>query len=376
LGEPTVEGLLHPLLGHVNLPESVTTSISFILAFAITTFLHVVVGELAPKSLAIQKTEKITMLLSRPIIIFYKVMYPFIWLLNTSANLFIRMFGLRPASEKEEAASEEELQIIIRESYRKGMINQSEYGYVNRIFAFDELVAREIMVPRIDMVCLDITDTREDILRKIREEQFTRFPVVSGSKDNVIGMINAKEYLLRYAEEENLSLQSLLKPVLQVAETTPVNNLLKKMQQKRMHIAVLIDEYGGTSGMVTIEDILEEIVGDIKDEFDADETDDILQIDERTYLVDGKVSLNRINEWLNVVIEHEDVDTIGGWLYSQNPELKKNTELTAHGLTFKIVEKDRLRIRRIQITRSDDGGLNREDQAPPASAAGSQAIEA
>jgi len=372
LGEPTVEGLLHPLLGHVNLPESVTTGISFILAFAVTTFLHVVAGELAPKSLAIQKTEMIVGLMARPIIIFYKVMYPFIWLLNTSANLFIRMFGLKPASEKEEAASEEELQIIIRESFRKGKINQSEYGYVNRIFAFDELVAREIMVPRTDMICLDISDTKEDILRKIREEQFTRFPVVSGSKDHVIGMINAKEFLLRHAEDEHLSLQSLLKPVLQVSETTPVNNLLKKMQQKRMHIAILIDEYGGTSGMVTIEDILEEIVGDIKDEFDADEADDVMQIDERTLIVDGKVTINRINEWFNVEIEHEDVDTIGGWLYSQNPELKKNAELAAHGLTFKILEKDRLRIRRIQITRTDTQVLSSADSA----AGNTQAAEA
>jgi len=139
-----------------------------------------------------------------------------------------------------------------------------------------------------------------------------------------------------------------------------------------MHIAILIDEYGGTSGMVTIEDILEEIVGDIKDEFDADEADDVMQIDERTLIVDGKVTINRINEWFNVEIEHEDVDTIGGWLYSQNPELKKNAELAAHGLTFKILEKDRLRIRRIQITRTDTQVLSSADSA----AGNTQAAEA
>ena len=164
LGKPTVEKILHPLFEQMTLPSEMVSFLSFIIAFSFITFLHVVIGELAPKSLAIQKSELVSIICAKPIIWFYRIMYPFIWVLNGSANRFIRIFGLRPAKEHEEAHSEEELRIILSDSYKSGMINQSEYGYVNRIFAFDDLMAREIMVPRTDMICLDLYDSWKKIL--------------------------------------------------------------------------------------------------------------------------------------------------------------------------------------------------------------------
>lgn len=349
LGEPTVEKILHPLFEQFNLPGEVVTLISFIVAFTFITFLHVVVGELAPKSLAIQKAEMVSILTAKPIILFYKVMYPFIWLLNGSANQFIRLFGLKPAKEHEEAHSEEELRIILSESYKSGKINQSEYGYVNKIFAFDELMAKEIMVPRTDMVCLDLLDSLDKNIRIMREEQYTRFPVIEEDKDHVTGMINTKKYFLNCEKELFHDLQNIMQPVLSVPDTTAVKSLLKKMQKNRVHLAILLDEYGGTSGLITIEDILEEIVGEIRDEFDTEEAQEIEIVNPNQMIVDGKVSLSFVFDQFGVEFETEGLDTIGGWLYTQNPTLKQGGSLDKNSLQFTVLEKERHRIRRVEI---------------------------
>jgi CBS domain containing-hemolysin-like protein len=280
-------------------------------------------------------------------------MYPFIWLLNGSANGFVRIFGLKPAKEHDEAHSEEELRIILSESYESGKINKTEYGYVSRIFAFDDLLAREIMVPRTDMVCLYLDKTLEENLRIIKEEQYTRFPVVRENKDNIVGMINTKQFFLEHDDNPDVELSKLIHPVLTVPESIPVKTLLKKMQQERTHIAILVDEYGGTSGMITIEDILEEIVGEIRDEFDTEEKLEIEKLGEHHFIVDGKVSLSHINDLLNTDIESEGLDTIGGWLYGQNTELKKGSEWRYHNLTFIVREKEKHRIRKVEIIKHD-----------------------
>ncbi|WP_010270617.1 hemolysin family protein [Paenibacillus senegalensis] len=353
LGEPTVEVLLHPIFASLAIPDQLVSLLSFLIAFLIVTYLHVVLGELAPKTLAIQKAEAVTVLLARPIIWFYHIMYPFIWLLNGSANKLVRLFGLRPAKEHEEAHSEEELRIILSDSYKSGKINQTEFGYVSRIFAFDDLLAREIMVPRTDMICLDIEDPLDKNLKIMKEEQYTRFPLIRENKDTIIGMVNTKQFFLRFDDNPELSLEQVMLPVLSVPESTPVKTLLKKMQHKRAHIAILVDEYGGTSGMVSIEDILEEIVGDIRDEFDAQEKREVEKIADGHYIIDGKVSLHHINELFNVIIESEEMDTIGGWLYGQNPEIRKGSTLQFEQLQFTVLEKEKHRIRKIEIRNAD-----------------------
>ncbi|GJM82894.1 hypothetical protein HMSSN139_53900 [Paenibacillus sp. HMSSN-139] len=176
LGEPTVESMLHPLFLSLEVPEAVGSALSFIIAFVVITYFHVVVGELAPKTVAIRKAEEIAIVTAKPLILFTKVMRPFIWALNGSANQLVRLFGVKPASEHEEAHSEEELQIIINESFESGKINQSEFGYVNRIFAFDNLLAKEIMVPRTDMVCLYTDKTRQETWRSSGSSNIPVFP--------------------------------------------------------------------------------------------------------------------------------------------------------------------------------------------------------
>ncbi|EXX91045.1 hemolysin family protein, partial [Paenibacillus darwinianus] len=305
----------------------------------------------APKTAAIRKAEPIALLFSMPIIWFNRIMYPFIWLLNTSANRLVRLFGMKPADEHEDAHTEDEIRIILSESYESGKINKTELGYVNRIFIFDDLLAREIMVPRTDMVCLYTDKSLADNMKIIKREQYTRFPVASGSKDNIIGFINTKQFFLRYDNNPDFDFASLLIPALTVPDVMPVKSLLKKMQAEQMHMALLLDEYGGTSGLITIEDILEEIVGEIRDEFDQDERKPIDMVEPGRYMVEGKVLLSELNEILGTHLPNDDVDTIGGWLYSEKPDVKIGDTVEHDDLVFAIKEMDKHRIRKVEIVK-------------------------
>lgn len=353
LGEPTFEELLHPIFEYFHLNESIASILSFGIAFAIVTFLHVVVGELAPKTVAIQKAEALTLYLSVPIIWFYRIMYPFIWLLNGSARLLVGIFGLKPASEHDLAHSEEELRILLSESYKSGEINQTELKYVNNIFEFDERIAKEIMVPRTEMVSISIDDSLDEILNTVREENYTRYPVDDGDKDNILGFVNMKELLtdkvMNHDRVKELKLSAYINPVISVIETIAIHDLLVKMQKERTHIAILIDEYGGTSGLVTVEDILEEIVGEIRDEFDEDEIPEIRKLKENHYILDGKVLIGDVNNLLGTNLSDKEIDTIGGWFLTENIDAKAGTEVEWEGYLFKVSEIDGHHIQYLEV---------------------------
>jgi len=353
LGEPTVEHLLHPLFERMNINESIATILSFGIAFSIITFLHVVVGELAPKTLAIQKSERITLLFSRPLIFFYKIMYPFIWALNGSARIITGMFGLKPASEHEVAHSEEELRLILSESYKKGEINQSEFKYMNNIFEFDDRIAREIMVPRTEMVTFDQSQKIHEFLDVVSEETYTRYPVTDGDKDNIIGIVNMKEVLIHLAKGRDLeaTIENYTRPVIKVIGSIPIHDLLLKMQKERVHMAILMDEYGGTEGLVTVEDILEEIVGEIRDEFDIDETPEINYIDKDRTIINGKVLIEEVNNLFNLNIDDSDVDTIGGWILTNQIDVKSGDKILIDHYQFKILNVDGYYIKSIEVVK-------------------------
>jgi CBS domain containing-hemolysin-like protein len=359
LGEPTVEHLLHPVFEKMDFSPYVSNILSFGIAFAAITFLHVVIGELAPKTVAIQKAEAITLLTARPLVLFYKIMYPFIWALNGSARGIIRLFGLKPASEHELAHSEEELRLILSESYKSGEINQTEYKYVNNIFTFDDRIAKEIMVPRTEIVALDKNKTIKENLEIIKKEKFTRYPVIDGDKDHVIGLINIKEVFTEISSHDSLntekSIDDFVRPIIQVIESIPIHDLLLKMQKERIHMAILYDEYGGTSGLVTVEDILEEIVGEIQDEFDEDKKPIIQQINHDRALVDGRILISEINDWLGLKIEETDVDTLGGWMLTERYDIKQGESIEFGPYTFHVVEMAGNHIKTIEITKIDKG---------------------
>lgn len=355
LGEPTVEHLLHPLFVRLELAESVVSVLSFLIAFSTVTFLHVVVGELAPKTIAIQKAEQVTLLAAKPMIIFYRLMYPFIKILNGSSTLLIKLFGFKPVSESEMAHTEEELRMILSESLKSGEINQSEYKYVNNIFEFDDRVAKEIMVPRTEVTAFDKSHTVEQCIEIAMEENYTRYPIADGDKDRIIGMVNMKEVLTDYIKDEkkkNVTIDHYIRPVIQVIESIAIHDLLVKMQKERIQMAILIDEYGGTAGLVTTEDILEEIVGEIRDEFDQDETPMIKRINDQQLILDGKVLLTEVNDLFGLDIDEEDVDTVGGWILTEKFEVQEGDTIERGGCTFKVIELDGYHIKFVEVTKA------------------------
>ncbi|WIY61877.1 hemolysin family protein [Bacillus arachidis] len=352
LGEPTIKHLLEPLFLKMELSPAIASTVSFIIAFAVITFSHVVIGELAPKTLAIQKAEQVSLLLSQPLIYFYRIMYPFIWALNSSARLVTGIFGLHPASEHEVAHSEEELRLILSESYESGEINQAEFKYVNNIFEFDNRLAKEIMVPRTEIVGLYEDEPFETHIKVIGQEKYTRYPVFGEDKDEIIGMVNVKDLFIHYMDgeqEEDRSITSYTRPVIEVLENIPIHDLLLQMQKKRIPLAILYDEYGGTAGIVTLEDILEEIVGEIRDEYDEDEHPPVEHISETYKIIDGKVLISEVNDLLGLHLVADDVDTIGGWIMMQKQTITEGDIMETNGWVFKVLEKDMHQIKRVEI---------------------------
>ncbi|MBO8164966.1 MAG: HlyC/CorC family transporter [Brevibacillus sp.] len=347
LGEPAVADLLTPVFVYFGIAESWTHTISFIIAFSIITFLHIVLGELAPKSLAIQRSEWVSLQVARPIQWFYKVMYPFIAFLNWAAARFLALFGISPVSEQEAAHTEDEIRILVTQSHKSGLIDQTELMLVDNIFDFSETMAREIMVPRTDMMVLNLRDPYEVNKEVARTGRFTRYPVVDGDKDHVVGTLHIKDLLSNVLAEDEQSLEEIMRPVLTAPETISISRLLTMMQKQHNQMAILIDEYGGTAGLVTIEDIMEEIVGDIQDEFD-DERPEVERKDD-VYSFDGRMLLEEVNDYLGLSLDGAEVDTLAGWIYMQiDHPPKVGDSVTADGYRFKVEEVDHYRIIRVQ----------------------------
>ena len=356
VGESTFEFILHPLFTSIGVGEEYIHFFTIAAAFAIATFLHVVIGELAPKTIAIQKAEAVTLMFAKPIQIFYRILYPFIWALNGSARLLLKLLGMKPASEHELSHTEEELRLLLTESFKSGEINKNELKYVNNVFEFDDKIAREIMVPRTEIVAFERNTPLDEVIATISHEQYTRYPIYDGDRDNILGFLNIKEFLTQgmtnKVTEENFALDNFLNPVINTIESTPIHDLLAKMQRERTHIAILLDEYGGTSGMVTVEDILEELVGEIRDEFDDDEVPDIRKVRDNHYIVDAKLLIDDVSTLLGVELHAGDVDTIAGWYLTQNTDLDANLLVRFEDYEFTVYAKEGHQLHYIEIKKA------------------------
>lgn len=349
IGEPAVSDMLAPIFKLFHLPEGVIHSISFILGFAIITAFHIVLGELAPKSLAIISAEKIAMHTALPLIMFYKLTYPIMWAFNHSTNLVLKIFGISQVDEHEAAHTDEEIKLLVEDSYKHGLIDKTELTFVDNIFDFSEKTVKEIMIPRTDMACIFLEDSFDEIIAFALDEQITRYPVCKNSKDNVIGFIHIKDLYKQKIEGNNQNIEGIIRELKFVPESLSISKLLKIFKQERVQMAIIIDEYGGTAGLVTIEDILEEIVGEIQDEFD-EECDEITKNEDGNYIVDGKLVLEDINELLKIDIESENIDTIGGWIYSQLKSYPQvNDKINYEDYEFIILKCDRKRISKVLI---------------------------
>ncbi|MGM9951154.1 MAG: hemolysin family protein [Lysinibacillus sp.] len=271
LGEPTVAKMLAPVFDYLHLGEALSTALSYAIALSVVTFLHVVLGELMPKTLAIQYADKMTLLLAPPLYWFGQVSRPFIAILNGSAQLLLKGFGVKPAGH-DEVYSEEELKMIVTQSYEGGQINQTELDYLENIFAFDSRQLENIMIPRSEMVMLEKQQTLEQMVAVIEEFGYTRYPVIDSTKkkNDVIGVINTKEMLTDIAAGRANDGTAFIHDILRFKYTTAIKEVFLKMQQTRRHMAVITDGKGVIIGLVTMEDILSEIVGEIYDEDDGD----------------------------------------------------------------------------------------------------------
>ena len=354
VGEPAVATLILPITHAVGLDDVVGHTISLALAFSIITGLHIVLGELTPKTMAIQNVEKIMLSVALPMLVFHRVMYPFVWLLNHVANWVAHRMGFHTASEGDDAHTEEEIRLLMEESHRQGLIDDTEVDFVDNVFDFTDLNVREIMTPRTDMVCLYLEDTMDENLHTILEEQLTRYPICREDKDHIVGFLHVKDLMRVMAEGRKPNLRRLARKALIVPESMDVSVLLKTMQKQRSQMAIVVDEYGGTAGMVTIEDIVEEIVGDIQDEFD-EERPTAERRGKRIFSVDAKMLLEELEDILEIYIEDEDVDTVGGWLYDQIGQAPRVGQMAASGGNlFYVEEVDGVRITRVLIHCAED----------------------
>jgi CBS domain containing-hemolysin-like protein len=350
VGESVIAELLKPVLENFNLSNSVLHIISSIIAFIAITFLHIVLGEMAPKSLAIRKAEGTTLLVARPMQIFFVVFQPVIWILNHSANLILKFFGVPLEPDHQQAHTEEEIRMLVEQSHKSGMIDKTELSLFDNIFEFADRVGREVMVPRVNMVCIYVEDDLASNIEVIKESQFTRFPLCGKDKDDIIGIIHIRDVYERIIQAEDFQLSQMVRPAILVPETMEIKDILATLQKNKTEMAIVVDEYGGTSGLVTLEDIIEEIVGEIQDEFD-DERPFFQQKGVETS-IDARLLIEEVNDYFHTDIEDDDNDTIGGWVFSRLQEVPKVGKVVEYdGLTFTVQEMDHNSVTRLAVVR-------------------------
>jgi len=348
LGEPVVAKLLEPLMFLLGITSPAAIhSISFVIAFSLVTFMHVVFGELVPKSLAIQRAETVILWLAKPMRFFYFIFYPGVIIFNGTANRILKLFGVEPASDHEESHSEEELQMLVQESYQGGHMDKEEWRLLQNVFDFEDKVVRDVMVPRPEVVFLNLTKALKENIDIAKKSGHTRFPLCEGDRDNVLGLIHIKDLFSLEADD---GLNDVRRNIMLVPEGMPLDQLLHNFQQQHQHMALVVDEYGGTAGIITMENILEELVGEIQDEFDHEQPQ-ILVEDEKTYLVDGRLLLDEAAETFNLPVgDEEEYDTLAGYMFGRlgkKPRVGDTVELD--GFKLEVAEMKRLSIRRIRL---------------------------
>jgi CBS domain containing-hemolysin-like protein len=341
VGEPAVADLLEPVLGPI-LPPSLLHAVAFAVGFAVITFLHVVFGELAPKTLAIADAERISLLVAPPMKLFFYAFYPGIVVFNGAANLFTASIGVEPASESEETLEEEEIVRVLDRSGREGNVDAAEVEMIQRVFAFDDTPVREVMVPRPDVVSVPATLPVTELRSVILDAGHTRYPVVD-AEDEVVGFVDAKDVLrvLGAGDTSDATAGDIARDLPLVPETTRLNELLAEFQSQQRQMAVVIDEWGSFEGIATVEDVVEQLVGDIRDEFDEAEREPSIDEHGDSHVVDGGVAVSAVNEALGTDFESPAFDTIGGLVLARlgrAPEVDDRIDVDGYQLTVEGVE--------------------------------------
>ena len=352
LGEPAFAELIRPLFSLFGMPEAVISAVAVAIGYLLMTTLHVVVGELIPKSFAIFSTEKYALATAGPLVWFYRITYPIMWLFNSITNGVVRLAGHDPANEHEVYAAEE-IQMLIDESSESGLIDPEQHEFVDNIFELDDKDAEAIMTPRTDVVFLDLEDSLEDNLEAVVRYKYTRYPVCRDGKDHVVGFVHVKDLYGMPKESTNDDLP--IRPLQAVPESVPIAKLLQTLQQKRTEIALVVDEHGGTAGIVTMSDIMEQIVGRIDDEYSHGDSDEVVTLKDGSYLVDGSLPIDDLEELMGFKPEEaSECETAGGLLLTLFDRIPKegDTVSVSEGqatAAFTVVDMDRHRIDKISL---------------------------
>lgn len=365
LGEPAFAALFHPIFAFFNLPDTAVTVISVAIGYFVMTTLHVVTGELIPKSMAILKTESYALRTAGPLYAFYRITYPIMWLFNATTNGVMGLTGHDKKNETD-AYSEEEIKLLLEESAESGSIEQDQYQYLDNIFDLDDKDAKAIMTPRTEVLAIDYDDDLATNLDFMGKNKFTRYPVFREDKDNIIGFVHIKDaYLL----PEGSTMKDLkIRTIQAVPESISIAKLLQVLQAKHTKIAVVVDEHGGTSGIVTMSDVVEQIIGRMEDEYLHDDQDEILKVGEHHYLVDGSLPVDQFVDFIGFEpVPVLDYETAGGLmldLLDKIPTEGDSYVLHHEGKKITLMARvmDGLRIDKIDVRFEDDPEAEEEPE--------------
>ena len=318
------------------------------LATGLLTFVILVFGEISPKTAATIHAEKLALFVAPVIYFLMIVLTPVIFIINSIAGLFLRLIGINP-NQKQETITEEELRTFVDVSHEEGVIEKEEVKMINNVVDFGDSLAKDVMIPRIDTIFADVNATYEELIEIYRTSMFTRLPVYENTTDNVVGMINMKDLLL-YRPGDAFRLRDYLREAYYTYEYKKTSELFVDMRQQYVSMAIVLDEYGATAGVVTLEDLLEEIVGEIRDEYDADELDSFRKISYTEYRVEGSVKLDDLNDMLDIRLESEDYDSIGGYIIGLIDNLPEVGQTVSDGVfTFQVESLERNRIKWVRL---------------------------
>jgi magnesium and cobalt exporter, CNNM family len=354
IGEPTVASLLEPLAAAIapaGKAASVAHVLAIVVAFAAITFLHIVLGELMPKMFALERAEGLALVTAQPLELFAKVFRAPLWIFNQTGTTLGRFLGLKSSLDHTAVYSEVELRQLIDISRESGHLRAEERRLIHRVFEFSDTLVREAMVPRPEVAALSADSTLEDITKAFQENRYSRLPVYRDSIDNMIGFIHSKDLMPFLGRAQDFKLESVLQPPMYIVDTARLEDVLRQMQKAKSHFGFVIDEHGGIEGIITLEDLLEEIVGDISDEHDEEVNEQINPIDENTYLLDGALAVRDLNRRLKTDLpESEAYTTIGGFLMSVAGHILQPGEIIEHeGLRFQIEKVERRRLLQVRL---------------------------
>ncbi|MCI0472990.1 MAG: hemolysin family protein [Ignavibacteria bacterium] len=353
IGEDTFGRLFLPFFDYIGIGSNVSTTLASVLGVIIITFVTVAFSEQAPKMIAIQYPMQMSVWLSLPLKVFYSVFKPLILAINISANGMIKMLGLKTVTKDDIIGSEEEIRYLISEGRKSGIIDSTEHQLIEKIFDFNDKLARDIMVPRNNIIALNIYESREMIVQTVIEEGFSRIPVYKDSIDNIIGIVYSKDFISATEHRELIVLSDILRPAYFVPETKQIGEILKDFQKKHLHIGIVVNEHGNVEGLITLEDIMEEIVGEIEDEYDI-ETRDVQKDKLGIYLVNPLIGIPDFNVKFNsdIPVDNDDYHTLSGFLQKVTghvPEIYERIDYK--GLIFTITKKSGNRLLQVKVQR-------------------------